>query len=99
MIPVPASRRTAVAQTRKYVPDMAWDKVGSGRFSNGDSYLVERHVIYFGVPKSTSVLPFRLRSYRWRLVKQDGTATVQTQAKSRDEVEAAVAAHAAEGAL
>jgi len=77
---------------------MAWDKVGSGRFPNGDSYLVERHVIYFGVPKSTSVLPIRLRSYRWRLVTPDGIATVHAQAKSRHEVEVAVAAHAAEGA-
>ncbi len=77
---------------------MAWDQVGSGSLPDGDTYLMERHVIYLRVPGSASALPIRLASYRWRLVKPDGKATLQSTARSRDEVEAAVRAHAATSA-
>lgn len=75
---------------------VAWDRVGGGRFEGGDSFSIERHVIYFGV-QGNNVLPIRLRSYRWRLIGADGRSSVQAKATSRDEIEAMVSAYGASG--
>lgn len=70
---------------------MVWDKVGSGRFDGGNSYVIERHVVSFPAP-SVGPIPIRLKSYRWQLVRPDGTATTQARAKTRAEVEASIRA-------
>jgi hypothetical protein len=69
---------------------VGWDKVGSGRLPSGESFVIERHVIYLQVPKSTAVLPIRLRSYRWRRAADDGVWKVQDRADSRELIELAV---------
>jgi hypothetical protein len=75
------------------VETVAWDTVGSGRLHSGELFVIERHVFYFRVPTSTSVLPIRLRSYRWQLGSDDGTWTVQHRASSRERIQTAVDAY------
>lgn len=71
---------------------MAWDKVGGGTMTDGVPYIVERHVIYFQVPRS-GVLPIRLRSYRWRALLGNHQTRELGRAKSRAELEAMIKDH------
>lgn len=73
-----------------YGRPVGWDRVGGGEFEDGRQYRIERQVIYLRVPMGGGVLPLRLRSYRWMLVRPDGSTIEQATANNRSEIEASV---------
>lgn len=72
---------------------MAWERVAGGPIGNGDRFEIDRRGFSVAVRRADSVRPFRLRAYRWRLIRADGTESVQATAPTREKIDAAIGAY------
>ena len=68
---------------------MAWERVDAGTIGD-EAYVTERRVFRMPVPMTVSRLPVQLRSYRWKLISPDGTASVEGSAKTRASIDGLV---------
>ncbi len=77
---------------------MSWSKVGSGQLADGEAFVIERRYFNMSVPKAAATFPIWFRSYRWRLLRTDGSVSEQGGAKTRAAIDAMVNAYRVEGA-
>ena len=74
-----------------------WSKVGSGQLADREAFVIERRSFNLPVPKAVATFPIWFRSYRWRLIRADGSVSEQGGAKERVVVEAMVNAYRVDG--
>ncbi len=72
---------------------MAWERVAGGPIGNGDRFEIDRCGFSVAVRRASATRPFRLRTFRWRLIRADGSESVQATAPTREKIDAAVGAY------
>lgn len=76
---------------------MPWSKVGSGQLESGEAFVIERRCFNLSVPRAVATWPIWFRSYRWRLIRTDGSVSEQGGAKTRVAIDAMVNAYRVDG--